>query len=556
MSVTVGPSVEVHTLPDDGVAQHVTVVVGARGRPVVAAWRDVGTPAARLMLLRQEDDGWASELVVRSPGAFCSLVSARDGSTMIAYADLSTSAIMLARQPSGSTEWLIETVAHAGLGLLAGAPALSLTTDGTPEVCFASDEGPRLATRAADGSWSTQAPDPVTSLAADVALAIGDDGEHQLLVRDALAGSLVHLRNGSGDWVRQLVPWRADGVTDGFLGDGPILALDQQGVAHVAVWTHEGIRHAVLAKDGSWETELAIPDVGAPPALAIGPDGHPALACSSPTDSGVVCARRGETGWEREPVANSGSPRLGGAVSMAFDAAGLLHLVFVDDHTGEICATRLGEAPTQGTIAFRTTVDTTVWGSVFEAALDPGDLTLVTEPVAGPGHGRLRLQQDGRFSYSPDRGYHGPDVFEYAVMRRSGVRSAGAVRIDVDVPTLVTVTQKRLRRRRRPTIVKIALPPARLRGLCVTLQRRRGDAWVDLGTRKGARLGLLMRAGRKGWPPGPYRLEIRPAKQTYPLARSKEFPKPPARGVHVVVSGDLSTLPRLAGSTTHAHART
>ncbi len=253
MTVEARPAAEVDLVGGSGEARHVSLALEEGGRPIVAAWRDVGTPQARLTFSRRDGDRWRTMVVVRAPGGgYCSLATDRDGAPVIAYADLDTSTIMLARGTADGVEWDIEVVAEGALGLVASGPALVVSADGRPEVCFASADGPRLAVRAETGAWTTQLLD-AASVVADVACAAGPAGERHVLSRDPLSDSLVHLAEGG----RHVAAPRAAVArrirsSRGSSATGRRWPWTPSGRPHAAFWTHEGISHASLADDGSW----------------------------------------------------------------------------------------------------------------------------------------------------------------------------------------------------------------------------------------------------------------------------------------------------------------
>lgn len=541
MTVKARPATQVDLVGGSGVARHISLALDEGGRPIVAAWRDVGTPEARLTFSRRDSDRWRTRVVVRtSGGGYCSLATDRDGAPVIAYADLDTSTVMLARATADGADWVIETVADGALGLAASGPAVVVSADGQPEVCFASDEGPRLAVRAETGDWATQLLDPAASMGADVAYAAGPAGERHVLSRDPLSDSLVHLAEADGTWQRHELPWRGDPQVPGFLGDGPALAVDARGRPHAAFWTHEGIRHASLAENGVWTSTVVVPDgaAGPGPAIAIEPNGHPVIACPN-ASGGVEMARRDEEGWERETVGAGSEPRrAAGTVALALDARGATHVAFVDDHTGEVCTVLLPGPGPERVLHVSTSVDTALHGSVSDASVR----RVKTDAVVPPAHGRLVLKSGGAFTYIPERGYHGADRFDYAVAGGRGAGEVGSVRISVEVPILLRVVQRPFPQRQKRSTSEVALPSRVLRGYTVALQRRQEGEWIDQRHAGTVRLAQLLRPPKQQGPPGPYRLELRDAQRRYPVARSDTYPRPPSHGVAVVLDGDLSAL--------------
>lgn len=62
---------------------------------------------------------------------------------------------------------------------------------------------------------------------------------------------------------------------------------------------------------------------------------------------------------------------------------------------------------------------------------DPGQDELTARTVRGPAHGTLRLNPDGSFGYTPDRGYSGRDSFVYEARDSDGATARATARIEV-----------------------------------------------------------------------------------------------------------------------------
>jgi len=71
---------------------------------------------------------------------------------------------------------------------------------------------------------------------------------------------------------------------------------------------------------------------------------------------------------------------------------------------------------------------------------DGDSLTVLTDPVIGPGHGTLVLNADGTFTYTPEADFHGSDSFTYAITDGNGNVVNGSASITVtpvnDAPVL------------------------------------------------------------------------------------------------------------------------
>jgi hypothetical protein len=81
----------------------------------------------------------------------------------------------------------------------------------------------------------------------------------------------------------------------------------------------------------------------------------------------------------------------------------------------------------------QTFVDDPITGNVAANDFDPdGDpITVNTTPVSGPSNGSLTLNPDGSFTYTPDPGFIGTDVFDYQICDNNGACDTAQVIIDV-----------------------------------------------------------------------------------------------------------------------------
>ena len=65
---------------------------------------------------------------------------------------------------------------------------------------------------------------------------------------------------------------------------------------------------------------------------------------------------------------------------------------------------------------------------------DVDDVTLSYEAVSGPAHGVLVLATNGSFTYTPNPGYFGPDVFTFRAVDVAGGSGSAQVSITVTAP--------------------------------------------------------------------------------------------------------------------------
>ncbi|CAO3358758.1 calcium-binding protein [Azospirillum melinis] len=114
--------------------------------------------------------------------------------------------------------------------------------------------------------------------------------------------------------------------------------------------------------------------------------------------------------------------------------------VAVTDLAGMVVAIP-NRAPVAADQALSGAEDTPVTGSV--GAVDPDGDALTYGVGAGPGHGRLVLEADGRFTYRPDADYAGTDSFRIDVADGRGGVTSQTVTVTLagvnDAPTGVTL---------------------------------------------------------------------------------------------------------------------
>jgi hypothetical protein len=76
---------------------------------------------------------------------------------------------------------------------------------------------------------------------------------------------------------------------------------------------------------------------------------------------------------------------------------------------------------------YSTTLDTSVSGSVLTNDTAPQGDSLVVDSHTDPSHGTVTMAADGTFTYQPDRGYLGPDEFEYTARNVNDGTTTGTV---------------------------------------------------------------------------------------------------------------------------------
>ena len=99
--------------------------------------------------------------------------------------------------------------------------------------------------------------------------------------------------------------------------------------------------------------------------------------------------------------------------------------------TVRIDVAAVNDEPVAGDDSAMTDEDTAVTLDLLANASDVDGDALSAEILSGPSHGRLSLNEDGSFTYTPDANYHGPDGFTYRVSDGSLSSAAATVSLTV-----------------------------------------------------------------------------------------------------------------------------
>jgi hypothetical protein len=151
--------------------------------------------------------------------------------------------------------------------------------------------------------------------------------------------------------------WNRDTVLGGLQhdqGSGPAIAIDSQGVPHIA-FTHDSGRLEYARLDGSvWRKELLHNNLGKGGGFAsidIAPDGSPHISCYSADKKAVLAFRLSASGWNGDTVAPDVG-KDGGGTSIVVDSAGVPHIAYRDGQSDALAYAKL-----EGSTWNRETVD-------------------------------------------------------------------------------------------------------------------------------------------------------------------------------------------------------
>jgi hypothetical protein len=157
----------------------------------------------------------------------------------------------------------------------------------------------------------------------DVSLALTREGVPALTYFDDRAEALVYATRAADAWTLERV---AEGDE---AGEFSALTFDDQGRAHIAFSQENGdVLYAVRAGDSWTIDKVAGERFPAAVALALDEQGIPHLAFAN--REAVRYAKRGAGAWEVRNVAAAGGRPIGSRVSLALDAEGAPHIAFYE----------------------------------------------------------------------------------------------------------------------------------------------------------------------------------------------------------------------------------
>jgi hypothetical protein len=214
----------------------------------------------------------------------------------------------------------------------------AVTTDGTggAHIVYTDGDAPamRYAYRPAGGSWQTQLLDGAASSPGSCSLAIDASGGLHALYDSAPKAVSYANRPAGGAWSAAPIGAPTDAIfMGGFAlgGDGGLHYLAFHGSGTIGA--DEPLVYGYRPAGGGWSfDQVAVADTGGEDTqnLVIGPDGH--LHHVERWQDGIVHAERTPTGaWTSETLSFQAKSN-GLSISEVFDAAGGLHVVYVDEN--------------------------------------------------------------------------------------------------------------------------------------------------------------------------------------------------------------------------------
>ena len=102
--------------------------------------------------------------------------------------------------------------------------------------------------------------------------------------------------------------------------------------------------------------------------------------------------------------------------------------------TVTVTVNAVNDVPVAVNNSFTTDEDTQLTGNVLTNDTDADGNTLTATLVTGPTRGTLTLNSDGSFTYTPNTGYHGADVFTYTA--NDGVANSTTAVVTITVTTV------------------------------------------------------------------------------------------------------------------------
>ncbi len=287
-----------------------------------------------------EDPSWQVETVdaAGNVGNYVSLTLDNSERAHVAYYDATLKDLKYAMRDSDGT-WSMPTTVDSE-GTVGVSTAIGVDADDHLFIAYRDDTKKTLkaATRSSTGDWSIVTVDNSGDVGDDVAMAVGIDGVVHVTYRDNSQSALRYARRAvDGTWSTETVDNSAS------VGRASSVAVDNLGTVHVSYYdsTHKDLMYARLSS-GIWTHEIvdATHDSGRSSSIAVSSEGEIVITyyrATSPENDLRIATKSGDT-WTANIVVPLPSPsaQYGTKSSIAFDAAGSLHVAYRDERRNSL----------------------------------------------------------------------------------------------------------------------------------------------------------------------------------------------------------------------------
>jgi hypothetical protein len=267
---------------------------------------------------------WNLDYVEQFAGQSADIVVGADGGVHVSYQGLLDNDTKYTT--NGGGDFRVRTVQSEGLTT---DTSIALGADGLAQIAFHEylEGDVFVARQAEDGDWAVETVETEGWLGAGLSLAIDDSGVRHLAYGDDTNGDLRYATDASGAWVASAID--SEGVT----GLGANLVLGPEGRPVVSYWdqTNEAFRLARQAEDGTWTLSTIAPasSVGES-ALTIAPDGAIHLVYAG-FNFGALSLLTDATGeWSTESISEDA---MAASPTIAFDEDGHRHVFYYSQAT-------------------------------------------------------------------------------------------------------------------------------------------------------------------------------------------------------------------------------
>lgn len=265
---------------------------------------------------------WEQEIVHETSSYWdTSIQIDSDDRSHICYGNAVGREVVYASVNEGS--WDIEVVDDEEVNYPGSNPTLDIDADDRLHLSYRGTDNAVRYARQTDNVWERETVAVNDGFGWAPSLALGPEGNPNIVYFDSETDNLTVARYDSGDWIFEIY----DDPDDE--GEDPVLAVDDENRLHVTYseWIGSELRYAHFDGD-QWHVEV-IEDIGTlshESSLALDADGTPHVAYRDSENNDLHYAWRSEDGWVTMLVDTGGSVKV--EPSIAIDSNGRPHIAY------------------------------------------------------------------------------------------------------------------------------------------------------------------------------------------------------------------------------------
>ena len=304
------------------------MAVAPSGDVHVTYYRDDGEGLSYVR--RDPTGGWTAPTSIRSgsdAGQYSSIAVGEDGRVHVAFSVQSGDDLWYATPIDG--RWTLAVAASPGD--VGDHAAIAVDASGIVRIAHrdAAQRDLRVACRRPGGLWQTESASGLPGGAGvSSSIAIDASGILNVAVTDSAGQLRIVARSAGGIWSSETVD-----PGPGISGRTTML-FGPDGAQHLVYLSGSAVTYAVRSPGAPWTMEVVVPDEVSEVTLALGADGTPHVAYRSRTTSALLYARREDSGWlgaQIDPARGRGT-----SVVLAVARDGAVHAIYTDSGPGTL----------------------------------------------------------------------------------------------------------------------------------------------------------------------------------------------------------------------------